>query len=319
MATVPLAPAATVAAESTDTVVAGPTDTVVVELTDTVVGGSTDTVAAESTDTVAAEPAETVAAEPAETVAAEPAETVAAEPTETVAAESTETVAAGLEAISAERLPAGLWQVEMGGLFPASRVRRITRAQDALTHAEESVYDTLWGPKNQSRDMFRFASLGYDAIAKVARVTKMNAKWIVERLIHKGFVKIEALPDPLRRIPTKYRVYSYRAALDNMAQSNRLYVIRTGNGVLFAHPFNPAATVAAEPTDTVAGDPGATVSPASAATVSRGQAETVSSGQQATVSPADTLLGNSSKTGTPSNVVAAVILRKRPSPKGDGF
>src|SRR4051812_6462996 len=40
-----------------------------------------------------------------------------------------------------------LWQAENGVLFPSSRVRRVNRAQDALTHIEESVYNFLWGSK----------------------------------------------------------------------------------------------------------------------------------------------------------------------------
>jgi hypothetical protein len=208
-------------------------------------------------------------------------------------------------------MPVDLWQAEgTGGLFASSRIRRISIAQDALTHSEESVYDTLWGPKNQNRDAYRLASLGYDAIAKSARVTKMNAKWIVERLIHKGFVKVEALPDPLRRIPTKYRVYSYRAALDNMAQNNRFHVVRTGNGVLFAHPFSLAAAVAVASPDTVSGDHAATVSVGPGAMAPHRQPDTVCPPQEATVAPADTPLGRTSETAGPSNVVAAAIIRE---------
>ena len=210
-----------------------------------------------------------------------------------------------------EQAAVDLWRAEgRGGLFPSSRIRRISIAQDALTHSEESVYDTLWGPKNQNRDAYRLASLGYDSIAKAARVTKMNAKWIVERLIHKGFVKVEALPDPLRRIPTKYRVYSYRAALDNMARSNRFYIVRTGNGVLFAHPFSierygirwfirygiPWLWTNRSCWDRSYG--------------AHRQPETVCPPQEATVAPAETLLGSTSQTAGSSNVVAAAIIRE---------
>ena len=194
-------------------------------------------------------------------------------------------------------------------LVPSSRIRRISIAQDALTHSEESVYHTLWGPKNQNRDAYRLASLGYDAIAKSARVTKMNAKWIVERLIHKGFVKVEALPDPLRRIPTKYRVYSYRAALDNMARSNRFHVVRTGNGVLFAHPFS-LVSVSAVSTDMVPDAHGPAVSVVSEATVSDCQSDMVDPPQEATVAPVETPLGRRSETAGPSNIVAAAIMRE---------
>lgn len=289
----------TVAAAVSDTVVAVLPDTVVDDPTDTVADGPTETVVFQSRDTVADESTARVSGDSAETVAVERTEPVvdelpnrAVDPIATVSAGSTDTVAAG-------RI-AGLWQAEAhGGVFPSSRVRRITLAQDALTHAEESVYDVLWGPKNQNRDSQRFANLGYEAIGKAARVTKMNAKWIIERLIFKGFIRVETPADPLRRIPTKYLVYSYRSALENMAGANRMYVIRTGNGVLFAHPMNPTDTVAAGLTATVSVEPPATVPP--------GQSATVPPGQPDTVSVADTLLDSSFKAFTPSVVATAIL------------
>ena len=293
----------TVADDPTDTVSSGPPDTVAPDTRDTVSVGSpksrltSDDRAEEgsrhtyegiakkhSTDIVSAE-------SPA-TVSVVSGETVSVGATDTMAACSPETV-------SADRPPGpanGLWYTEgKEGIFPASRIRRIILAQDALTHAEESVYDVLWGPKNQNRDEQRLTSLGYDGISKAARVTKMNAKWIVERLIHKGFVKVETLPDPLRRIPTCYRVFSYRAALEDMRRRNRFHIVRTGNGVLFAHPFTPADTVSVGSVDIVAHGQPETISVGQSATVTPGQAATVPRGPQATVSVADTLLDSSSE------------------------
>jgi hypothetical protein len=296
----------TVSADSRDTVAAGTTETVSGSPQDTVVPRPTDTVAAYPEDTVAIDPRDTVAVYSRDSVTVglpsagdrteergRTYERIANKyPTDTVSVDTAATVAVGPETVAVERPPGptkGLWYTEgKEGIFPASRIRRIVLAQDALTHAEESVYDVLWGPKNQNRDDQRLTSIGYDGIAKAARVTKMNAKWIVERLVHKGFVKVETLPDPLRRIPTSYRVFGYRAALEDMRRRNRFYIIRTGNGVLFAHPYNPA--------DNTSPEPRATVPVGQPATVSLGQAETVPPGPQATVSVADTHLDNSSKT-----------------------
>ena len=140
--------------------------------------------------------------------------------------------------ISRPRPFGSFWSTEgKEGIFPASRVRPIVRAQDALTHHEESVYDLLWGPKDQSKEALRYTTAGYETIAAGARIAKENAKKIIARLIYKGFIRIETPPDYLRRIPTRYAVYSYQAALDNMLRANRRYLVRTGNGVLFAHPM----------------------------------------------------------------------------------
>ena len=46
--------------------------------------------------------------------------------------------------------------------------RRVDRAQDALTHAEESVYDCLWGSKGVVNKEFRVVQMGYQQIALLA-------------------------------------------------------------------------------------------------------------------------------------------------------
>lgn len=306
--TVSVDPSETVSAEPAATVAYDPRDTVSDGIIDTVVSWSSDTVSVDPRDTVAAASSKYNLTSGERIAKIHPTATVAAGSPDTVAVVSGEAVSVGSkntedvdpsETVSASRPRGptnGLWYTEgKEGIFPASRIRRIILAQDALTHAEESVYDVLWGPKNQNRDEQRLTSLGYDGISKAARVTKMNAKWIVERLIHKGFVKLETLPDPLRRIPTCYRVFSYRAALEDMRRRNRFHIVRTGNGVLFAHPFIPAATVSAESTDTVAHGQLETISVAQSATVAPAQAATVPRGPQATVSVGDTPLDNSSE------------------------
>lgn len=171
----------------------------------------------------------------------------------TIVAESLTTVVAGL---STTVVAGNLWRAELNGsLFPPSRVRRIERAQDALTHAEECVYDCLWGPKNTAKDESRIAQIGYDRIAKAARITKRNAALIVERLIEKGFVQLETAADPLHRVPSQYRVFGYRAALEGLTRRGRQWVVRSGNGVLFVHSVtvvtDPATTVVAEQPTTV--------------------------------------------------------------------
>ncbi len=154
-------------------------------------------------------------------------------------------------------MPAGpLWQAESNqALFPPNRVRRIERAQDALTHSEECVYELLWGPKNAAKDETRLTEIGYTHIAKQARITRRNAALIVERLIEKGFVQLDRAADIFHRTPSRYRVLGYKAALENLARRGRQWVVRSGNGVLFVHPV----TVVASPPTTVVTDQSTTV------------------------------------------------------------
>ena len=199
-----------------------------------------DTVADSSTDTVSQNQSDMVAADPPDTVAIPPEQTVA---------------------VKVTRGTAPLWCAEANaGIFPNSRVRRIVHARDTLTRTEQAVYDILWS-SGGAGDRERLSSAGYDVVARQAGVTKMNAKYILERLIEKGFLKVASLPDPLRRIPTRYRVFSDAVALEHMVRSNRLHVVRTGNGILFVHVLPTTvvvdipATVSAVPAASIAVDP----------------------------------------------------------------
>ena len=113
----------------------------------------------------------------------------------------------------------------------------------------------LVGTEEHPEDEFRLAQIGYDRIAKAARITKRNAALIVERLIAKGFVTLETPADPLHRRPSQYRVLGYTAALEELHRRGRHWVVRSGNGVLFVHPLTvvvqPTATVFAESPTTI--------------------------------------------------------------------
>jgi hypothetical protein len=189
--------------------------------------------------------------------------TVVDYPTTTVVDDQPTTVVAG---------SSDLWRSEGDGpLFPLSRVRPIVRAQDALNRAEESVYDVLWGAKDQSRDPYRIRQLGYGEVAHAARTTKRNAALIIERLIEKGFVSLEREAD--KKSPRQYRVFGYRAAIDNMGGRGRKWVVRSGNGILFVNPLN--LTVVAGQSTTVVADQSTTVVAATTVTVVADQSTTV--------------------------------------------
>jgi hypothetical protein len=205
-----------------------------------------------------------------------------------------------------------LWRAELNGaLFPASRVKPIEKAQDALTHAEECVYDFLWGTKNAARDDYRIAQAGYDRIAKAARITKRNAALIVDRLIEKGFVRLEAEADPLHRVARQYRVLSYRAALEELARSGRDFVVRSGNGVLFVRAATVVVdTMAIDAATTVVADKQTTVVADQPTTVVATTTVTVVADQSTTVVATTTLLDNKKETERQSSSSLANVCRK---------
>jgi len=137
-------------------------------------------------------------------------------------------------------VPAGrrLWQAEgLGAIFEEGRVRRIQRAQDALSLVEEKVYDLLWGTKNQKRDEFRLVHFSLQRISAEARINIKTVRLMIPRLIEKGFLQVEHEADVRRNIPTLYRVPSYAVVLTDQRQRNRFAVAKTGKGVFYVHPY----------------------------------------------------------------------------------
>ena len=136
-----------------------------------------------------------------------------------------------------------LWQAEgLGTLIEQSRVRRIHQAQDALSLVEEKVYDLLWGTKNQRKDEFRLVHYSLQRIAAEARINIKTVRELIPRLIEKGFIYIEHEADARRNIPTLYRVSGYAAVLSDQKRRNRLYVAKTGKGVVYVHSVSAAMT-----------------------------------------------------------------------------
>lgn len=134
-----------------------------------------------------------------------------------------------------------LWQAEgLGSFIEASRVRRISQAQDALSLVEERVYDLLWGTRNQRRDEFRLVHYSLQRIASEARINIKTVRELIPRLIEKGFIHIEHEADARRNIPTLYKVSSYSAVLADQRRRGRLYAAKTGKGVVYVHAVSAA-------------------------------------------------------------------------------
>ena len=121
-----------------------------------------------------------------------------------------------------------------GGVFTSSRINRIQRAQDALTHVEEAVYDALWGSKKKEHENQRLVQMGYAELAKRSRVSKRSIQSVIDRLLEKRFIEVDTPADISSRKPTLYRVLGYGAVLRILRDSGRLHILRTGKGVFYA-------------------------------------------------------------------------------------
>jgi predicted transcriptional regulator len=165
--------------------------------------------------------------------------TVAVSGLSTVAEPATDPKPATVDMSTVDRLaPISLWLTESGEIVPASRVKRIRLAQDVLSPAEESVYDTLWGVKSagafkEERESYRIVQAGYDFLMKRTRLSKKTIQRIVDRLLDKGFIAIEKPADIYQRSSTVYRVFAYRAVLDRQAQKGRFHVAKIGPGFVY--------------------------------------------------------------------------------------
>jgi hypothetical protein len=182
----------------------------------------------------------------------------------------------------------------VGGLFSRSRIKRISQAQDALTHVEEAVYDALWGPKKkEAAENHRLAQMGYAELAKKARVSKRSIQSVIDRLIAKLFLDIEAPADIFRRKPTVYRVYSYAAILKRLRENGHVHTVQTGRGIFYAHA---ASTVEAGIASTVEAGQAGTVAARTPSTVEATSTSTVE----------DSSIGNSLGTKIPGITSSAV-------------
>jgi predicted transcriptional regulator len=184
--------------------------------------------------------------------------------------------------------PISLWLSESGEIVPASRVKRIRLAQDVLSPAEESVYDTLWGVKTaaafkEEGESYRIVQAGYDFLMKRTRLSKKTIQRIVDRLIDKGFIAIEKPADIYLRSSTVYRVFAYRAVLDRQAQNGRFHVAKIGPGFVYVREVADPRRVAPSNVSTVVDSVPSTVAGMHQSTASDWRASTGAVDRQTTV------------------------------------
>jgi hypothetical protein len=133
-----------------------------------------------------------------------------------------------------EGTAADLWITEQGDLVPARRVTPIRSAEDVITSAEESVYNSLWTaqppPADADSDASRVVQAGYDYLARQTHLSRRTIQRVVAKLIDKDFIAIEQPADIYQRTSTVYRVYSHKLVLDHHLQRGRSHVAKIGPG-----------------------------------------------------------------------------------------
>src|SRR5215813_2062671 len=113
-------------------------------------------------------------------------------------------------------------------------VRRAVLAQDGHSSGEEILYQALWNSKyaRQETKETKLITIGWKAMAKMARMTPRNTKRNCQSLIDK--LALEQLSDENSResIGRTYRVHSYKSILERRRAAGMEWITRT-RGVEF--------------------------------------------------------------------------------------
>jgi len=109
------------------------------------------------------------------------------------------------------------------------KIIRCRLAQDGHTHAEETVYKTLW---EDTTPADRTVRMGYAELAARTRLSRKTVGRLLQSL--KAKLAIETLDEhrSMDLVPKNYRVYSYKEILDRRREAGMEYVIRM-NGIVF--------------------------------------------------------------------------------------
>ena len=129
-----------------------------------------------------------------------------------------------------------LWVSEDGAYVPPKKVRRIHSALDALSSAEQTVYELLARFQPEGGEAVQ---AGYDLIMKRTGLSKKTVQRIIDKLIDKDFIAIEIPADIYRRTSTVYRVFPCDTVLARHASKNRLYIAKIGPGKVYVRQFTP--------------------------------------------------------------------------------
>lgn len=134
-----------------------------------------------------------------------------------------------------------MWTTSSGDLIAAKKVRRIQAATDALSAAEEKVYEVLWNTVSGPRGEGKSVQAGYEYLTRKTRFSRKTIQRTIDKLIEKGFLTIETPGDSYTRGATVYRVHAPGEVLVTLQQRNRVHVAKIGPGVVFCTPPGVAA------------------------------------------------------------------------------
>lgn len=111
------------------------------------------------------------------------------------------------------------------------------RVYQALWHARESD-GVLWEKKKT-----RIFSLGYDRIARLARLNEKSVRALLRKLIAKKILEVVAAENSAARTGRTYRIFSQDEILERQRAANLLYVVKNGRAVEFVYPAGVTPTV----------------------------------------------------------------------------
>ena len=138
--------------------------------------------------------------------------------------------------VATQLTPEVMWTTASGDLIAAKKVRRIQAATDALSAAEEKVYQVLWNTVPGPRGEGKSVQAGYEYLTRKTRFSRKTIQRTIDKLIEKGFLTIETPGDSYTRGATIYRVHAPGEVLVTLQQRNRLHVAKIGPGVVFCAP-----------------------------------------------------------------------------------
>lgn len=144
-------------------------------------------------------------------------------------------------------------------------VRRAVLAQDGHSSGEEMLYQSLWNSRytRQESKETRLVTIGWKAMAKLARLTPRNTRRNCQSLIDKLAVEQLSEENSRESIGRTYRLFSYKAILERRRAAGLEWVTRSRGVVFVAAPVKAGTPVAGRemPSKAIETRPGVDIAP----------------------------------------------------------